>query len=245
MIAHFTLEICAGDIRSVIAAREGGASRVELCSALALGGLTPSEGLIRQAVELGGMPVNVLIRPREGDFVYSSAEIDCMLDDIDTARRLGASGVVVGALRPDNTLDEGTCRRLIQAARGMTVTLHRCFDLTLDLEDSLERAIALGFDTVLTSGGAPSAIEGTEAIRSLVNIARGRIDILAGAGVKSDNVSRLVLMSGVTSVHSSARVAAYTSQPAVTVRMGDADTGSHLSSDTQEIKQIIKALNSI
>ena len=158
------LEICAGDIASVIAAARGGAARVELCSALAVGGLTPSEGFIARAVAVPGVRKHVLIRPREGDFVYSPEEVAIMLADVAMAARCGADGVVVGALLPDGSIDTATTRLLVEAAhsRGLSVTFHRAFDHTADAVASLECIIALGCDRVLTSGLAPTALQGAE-----------------------------------------------------------------------------------
>lgn len=207
------LEICCGDIASVLAARQGGADRIELCCGLAEGGLTPSAALISGAVESGISRVNVLIRPRPGDFLYEPAELAIMASDIRRAIELGANGVVIGALTPDGDIDMELCRQLVGVARqtagevGLTdlnITFHRAFDVARDPERSLEEVIALGCDCLLTSGCAPSAAEGTATLARLVNRARGRITIMAGAGVNPSNAAAIAA-TGVGALHSTAR----------------------------------------
>ncbi len=199
------LEVCCGDIESVLAANEGGAGRIELCAALADGGVTPSAGMIRRAVELSHIPVNVLIRPRGGDFLYTPEEVDVMEDDIRLCGEYGANGVVIGALTPDGMIDEAVTRRLIEAAGNMSVTFHRAFDLCRSAEEGLDTLIALGCDRVLTSGQRASAMEGEETLRMLRDRAAGRIVILAGAGVNAEVAGRLVASGAADEVHASAR----------------------------------------
>lgn len=199
------LEVCAGDIESVRAAAQGGASRVELCSALGEGGVTPSIGFIRRALTVPGIKVHVLIRPRGGDFLYDNDEVDCMVDDIVAAREAGVHGVVIGSLTPDGDIDIAACRRMMDAAAGINVTFHRAFDLCRDKEKALEQIIALGCNRVLTSGQAPSAMEGTAALAQLVKQAAGRITILAGAGVGPQNAAEIIAASATNEVHASAR----------------------------------------
>ena len=163
------LEVCAGDIESVYAASRGEAQRVELCSALADGGITPSTGFIRQAVRVPGMKVHVLIRPRGGDFLYTPEEVASMTDDIVAAREAGAHGVVIGALTPDGDIDMDACRQMMEAASGMNVTFHRAFDLCRDPFEALDHIIALGCNRLLTSGQAASALDGAPMLRQLVD----------------------------------------------------------------------------
>ncbi len=204
------LEICCGDIKSVVAARQGGADRIELCSALAAGGLTPSAGMIETAVTVGVPEVNVLIRPRESDFLYSDAEIQVMLRDIRQSAEAGANGVVIGALNADGTIATGTCRRLIETARdhGLSVTFHRAFDQCSNPLRSLEEIIDLGCDRLLTSGQASSALIGAGLISSLQRHAAGRIIIMAGAGITPDNASEVMRATGVSEIHASAKTTA-------------------------------------
>lgn len=199
------LEVCCGDIDSVEAAAAGGADRVELCSALGEGGVTPSIGLIRSALAVPGIRVHVLIRPRGGDFLYDKKEVDCMVDDIVAAREAGAHGVVIGALTADGDIDMNACSRMMDAAAGISVTFHRAFDMCRDPRKALEDIISLGCDRVLTSGQAASACEGKETLAEMVRQAAGRITILAGAGVSPDNAADIIAASGTNEVHASAR----------------------------------------
>jgi copper homeostasis protein len=196
------LEVCVDGPAGLAAAIAGGAGRIELCSALALQGLTPAPGLMAQAAS-APIPVYPMLRPRPGDFVYDDAEIDAILRDIDAVRAYGLPGVVIGANRPSGALDAKALETLKVHAEGLDLTLHRAFDLTPDLAEALEMAIALGFSRVLTSGGAITALAGAEAIAGLVEQARGRISILAGAGVRPDNIAELVTRTGVTEAHGS------------------------------------------
>lgn len=196
------LEVCVESPAGLAAAIAGGAGRIELCSALALQGLTPSPGLMAQAAK-APIPINPMLRPRPGDFVYDEGELDAILRDIDALRACGLSGAAIGANLPSGALDVAALQRLMAHAQGLDVTLHRAFDLAPDLAEALEAAIALGFSRVLTSGGAISAMDGVEAIAALVEQGRGRISILAGAGVRPGNVADLVARTGVTEVHGS------------------------------------------
>lgn len=201
----FILEVCVGDTLSVVAAAQGGASRIELCAALGEGGVTPSHGLMRTARRLFNGKMHVLIRPRGGDFVYTPEEVQCMSDDIRCARECGADGVVIGALRPDGGIDIEGCKILTEAASGMSVTFHRAFDLCKNPSEALEDIIALGCDRVLTSGQAPSAIEGAELIAKLNHQANGRIRLLPGGGVNAHNARQILTATGCTELHASAR----------------------------------------
>ena len=199
------LEICAADMHSVHAAAEGGANRVELCSGLAEGGMTPSAGFVKSALKVPGIRVHVLIRPRPGDFLYTTEEEEIMIEDIRTMKELGAHGVVIGALTPDGDVDTAMCRRMMDAAEGMSVTFHRAFDLVRDPEKALEEIIALGCDRILTSGCASSALEGAETLRKLNQQAGRRIILLAGGGVSPANALAIMEQSGVSELHASAR----------------------------------------
>lgn len=199
------LEICAGSVESAIAARDGGAQRIELCAALEVGGVTPSAGLIAEARKVEGLTLNVIIRPRGGDFLYDSHEVACMEEDIRTCRRLGADGVVIGALTAEGDIDTAACRRLIEAADGMSITFHRAFDMCRDPRKALEELIALGCHRVLTSGQLPTAEAGIPQLKELVQQADGRIIIMPGCGVNSGNAARILNSTGATEIHASAR----------------------------------------
>lgn len=197
------LEICCCDLDSVKAAVEGGADRIELCSGLTEGGLTPSYGLISAAVGFG-IPVNVLIRPRGGDFFYSDSEVRIMREDIANAIRLGASGVVVGALESDGKVDVSLTRSFVECAQGKTVTFHRAIDLCSDPIVALEDIISAGCDTILTSGQECDALKGASNILKLRNKAAGRINVMAGCGVRPTNVAEILKFSGASAIHSTA-----------------------------------------
>ena len=204
------LEVCCGDLQSVRAAIEGGAHRVELCEALELDGLTPSEAMMASAIGMG-IPVQVLIRVREGDFVYSKDEICKMRNDIRLARKLGAAGVVIGALMPDGSIDEEAIRCMMDEAEGLSVTFHRAFDVCRKPEEALEKIISLGCHRLLTSGQATTAEQGIPMLKKLVKQADGRIIIMPGAGVNPQNASRILEETGALEIHGSLRRNGHTS----------------------------------
>ena len=201
------IEVCCISANDVLEARKGGAIRVELCTAISSGGVTPSIGLVRSAVKAadGGLLVNVLIRPREGGFCYDESEIRTMLEDIQACRSAGADGVVIGALTPDGDIDMEACRRMMDAASGMNVTFHRAFDVCREPEKALEQIIELGFDHLLTSGQRPSALEGSALIADLVRQAAGRITIMPGSGVNPGNIAEIESLTSASEFHSTAR----------------------------------------
>ena len=200
-----SVEICVDSVSSAIAAEQGGAARVELCSGLVEGGLTPSAGLIettRAAVSLG---VHVMIRPRGGDFCYDESEFEIMRRDTAVAKQLGANGVVFGILELNGGIDVGRTRQLVELARPLEVTFHRAFDMTADLNRALEDICAAGVDRVLTSGAEQTAWEGRSVIAKLVIQAQGRIVIAAGSGIKPENARALVEQTGVRDIHAGLR----------------------------------------
>lgn len=199
------LEICVDSVESAIAADRGGADRIELCSSLSEGGLTPSAGLIstvRSRVSLG---LFVMIRPRAGDFCYSADEFEVMKADIARAIDLGADGVVFGILKPDGAVDIERSKELVEFARPLGVTFHRAFDMSRDLEQSLEEVVQAGADRVLTSGGEQNVELGKKAIAQLCARAGDRIVVMAGSGVNEKNVRQLVMETGVREIHASLR----------------------------------------
>ena len=199
------IEVCAGSVESAIAAEKGGAKRVELCENLWEGGTTPSMGsieLARERIEIG---LNVLIRPRGGDFCYSDLEFEIICRDILRCKEAGADGVVVGHLLPNGDIDLEKLKKSIELARPMSVTFHRAFDVVKDPEKSLEELIELGVDRVLTSGQKNSAYEGRDLLAKLVQQAGDRIIILPGSGINKDNIGALVSETGAFEFHSSCR----------------------------------------
>jgi copper homeostasis protein len=197
------LEICVDDSVGLNTAVAGGADRIELCSALELGGLTPSTALLDRALRTG-FPIHMMIRPRAGDFVLAQGEAALMVEEIRLAVARGVAGVVVGALRPDGELDHEALARFRRAARDVTIVLHRAIDLVADPVAAVREAAALGYDKILSSGGAPTAIEGMAVLAAMVAEAGSRLSIIAGSGVTPDNVARLVAGTGVREVHGSA-----------------------------------------
>jgi copper homeostasis protein len=202
------LEVCANSATSAVAAQQGGATRVELCENLAEGGTTPSYGQIILARKQLHIKLYVLIRPRRGDFLYSDLEFEVMQADIRTCIEAGCDGVVIGILKADGTVDKERCTELVRLARqwGLGVTFHRAFDMCADQFQALEDIIDMGCERILTSGGKSTAMEGATVIAHLVEKAAGRIAIMPGSGITENNVADLVHFTGVTEVHSSARV---------------------------------------
>ena len=240
------LEICAGSVASAIAARDGGAQRIELCAALEVGGVTPSAGLIAEARKVEGLVLNVIIRPRGGDFLYDSHEIACMEEDIRTCRRIGVDGVVIGALTAEGDIDTATCKRLINAADGMSITFHRAFDMCRNPQKALEELIALGCHRVLTSGQAPTAEAGTALLGELVEQADGRIIIMPGCGVNSNNAARILQATGANEIHASARksVGSRMIYRNSSVSMGNSDSDEYArkETDVNEVRAIVNEI---
>lgn len=205
-MADVLLEVCVDSLQSLQAALEGGADRIELCSALALGGLTPSLGLM-QAAGAAAVPVYALIRPRGGDFVYDAADLAVMCTDIDAARDCGMAGVVIGASLPDNSLDRDMLEALVLHSDGMGRTLHRAFDLTgKGMAAALNLAVELEFERVLTSGGAETALAGILRLADLFERAAGRIGVMPGAGITPEVAGVLAARLPLRTIHGSCSV---------------------------------------
>ena len=194
------IEVCCFSLQSALTAQRAGASRVELCGGLAEGGTTPGAGLIRLARQHLTIPFTVMIRPRGGDFLYADTDVAVMKADIETAKTLGADGVVLGILNADGTVDEATTRALVELAHPLPVTFHRAFDMTRNPREALETVIRTGCARLLTSGQQPTAEAGLPLLRELVKQAGGRIEIMAGAGVSPDNAA-LFADAGLPAVH--------------------------------------------
>lgn len=235
------LEIAANSLASAIAAQDGGADRIELCSALEVGGLTPSHGLIARVRERVRIPLYVLIRPRAGDFVYDEFEFETMQRDIEACVALGCDGVVLGALDAQGDVDARHCRELIRAAGKLGVTFHRAIDVSRDPFAALEATIALGCERLLTSGGRANALDGAATIREMVARAGDRLPVMAGAGVTSSNVAKLRASSAAVEFHASARVQLpsrfrHGADPALGMSNGE------LRTDVNEVRALAAAL---
>lgn len=241
------LEVCCSDVDSLIAAKEGGASRIELCSALSEGGLTPSMGLIEKSVLLGFNEINVLVRSRKGDFLYSGNDMDIMIRDVEIAKDAGATGIVWGALLPDGSIDQRALERMMKAAEGLNFTFHRAFDLSSDPISSLEQIIDAGCSCILTSGLASSAYEGINMIANLNSRAIGRIDIMAGSGVNASNCREIVDRTGVKLIHATARCPQESRmtyrRPGVSMGIPGEDEYIRLVTSAGEVRAIIESIS--
>ncbi len=221
------LEVCIDNIESLTKAIEGGATRIELCSSLALGGLTPSFGFMQLAAQNSTVPVYAMIRPRQGDFLYNSDELAIMRQDILAAHNAGLNGVVFGMLDKNGHLPEQELLEMMLLVHGlgMQATFHRAIDQCADIKAALNILIKLQFERVLSSGQAASALEGVQQLNKMVTQARGRIAIMAGAGVNGDNVAAIIAQSGVREVHLSGKTtrASQMEYIAAQAHMGDKD----------------------
>jgi copper homeostasis protein len=233
------LEVCVADPASLAAAVAGGAERIELCSSLELGGLTPAPGLIRMAAATG-IPVYALVRSRSGDFVYDEADVEAMIGDIAAIRAAGLAGVVLGASLPNGALDGEVLRRLREAAEGLGTTLHRAFDLVPAIEPAVEVAVELRFERILTSGRAADALSGVADIVAAHRAAVGRISIMAGAGLRPDNVGELLASVPLNEVHSSCSIAV-AAQGVRAVDLGFA-APTRKQTDAEEIRRMKAAI---
>ena len=195
------LEICLDSVESAVAAERGGADRVELCAGLAEGGTTPSAGMIAAVRKKIAIGLQVMIRPRGGDFCYSADEFGIMQRDILIAKQLGANGVVLGILNVEGGVDKDRMRQLIEMARPLKVTCHRAFDMSCDMEQALDDLVGVGADRVLTSGGKKSAVDAMPTLKQLVQQAQSRISVMACGELSIANVKAVIAYSGVREVH--------------------------------------------
>lgn len=215
---NYILEVCADSVESALSAKAGGATRLELCANLVIGGTTPGYELFEQVKKETGLPIRVLIRPRFGDFLYSEYEYQQMLCDVRHFAEAGADGVVIGSLNADGTLNEVQMRGLARAAGGCGITLHRAFDVCEDPFAALQKAAELGVDTILTSGQEAGCMQGRELIRQLVraaehgawdgretSAAQRQMTILVGAGVVSSNIKEIAMTTGAHAFHMSGK----------------------------------------
>lgn len=202
----YTLECCVDSVESAIAAKKGGADRIELCSALVIGGLSPSQALYQKIREQVDIPIRVLLRPRFGDFCYTDFEHEILKEEIRSFRKLGADGIVIGTMKPDGTLNLEQMKELMEEAQGMPVTLHRAFDMCQDPFVTLEEAKKLGISTILTSGQKNTCVDGVELLKELVEKAQGETEILIGCGVDASVLPMLAEKTKAKAYHMSGKI---------------------------------------
>lgn len=229
----FIVEICVDSVESACSAEEAGAGRVELCSALSEGGITPSYGLIALVRQNINIDLNVIIRPRSGDFLYNDTELSVMRHDIDMAGEAGANGIVTGILMHDGTIDVERMARLVEYAYPMSVTFHRAFDMCREPLRAIDDVIATGAVRLLTSGQARRAVEGVTLIRELNEIAEERIIIMPGSGIDEFNISSIAIATGSREFHLSARM---TTDSQMTYRRKGISMGSPASPSEYQLK---------
>ena len=195
------IEVCVENTDGLVAAQRAGADRVELCASLLEGGLTPSWGMVEEAKRVATIPFHVIVRPRGGDFLYSEIEFAAMLADVEALMRLGIAGVVVGCLTARGEIDEDRMRVLVEAAGPLSVTCHRAFDMTRNVEAAVEALVRCGVARVLTSGQRDAAVDGINAIRAAVSAARGGLKVMACGGLDADNIAMVRDATGVPELH--------------------------------------------
>ncbi|MEP7110623.1 MAG: copper homeostasis protein CutC [Ferruginibacter sp.] len=236
-----SLEVIGFNIESCIIAQSAGADRIELCDNPGDGGTTPSFGFIKAARKNLTIELYPIIRPRGGDFLFSKAEFEMMKTDVQQCKELGCDGVVIGILKADGTVDKENCKQLVSLASPMGVTFHRAFDRTNDPFKALEDIIEIGCERILTSGQKPAALEGAELILSLIQQSAGRIIIMPGSGIRSDNIADIVEKTGAKEYHTSARIFRDSKMDFQNEVMNERLTS--LVTDGDEVRKIIKLLN--
>jgi len=240
------LEICCYTVESAIIAEKAGADRIELCENYSEGGTTPSYGSIKIAIDKLNIPVNVIIRPRGGDFLYSDTEFKIIKQDVKTVKQLGANGVVIGFLNSDGTIDIEKTKEIIELAKPMEITFHRAFDRCKNPFVALEQLIDLEIDSILTSGQKQTAIEGVNLIAQFVKQAGNNIIIMPGSGVNDKNISELIEKTNATEFHSSAKIFISSkmgySEKIVSMGSDNFDENSIISVNTDMIKEMKKTL---
>jgi copper homeostasis protein len=243
------LEICVDSVESAIAAEAGGAQRVELCSALSEGGLTPSLGMLRAARAAVKLGIYVMIRPRGGDFLYSETEYAIMLDDIARIAECGADGVVLGLLTAHGEVDVERTARLVEAARPMEVTVHRAVDMSRDLSAAMEGAIQSGAQRILTSGAASTALQGSAQIAALVRQAAGRIGVMVGGNVRPRNLGQVVAATGASQFHTALRTAVASPMEFrnAKLHLGNSGNGEYMRYEVlvRDVRQLREAMNAL
>jgi copper homeostasis protein len=236
----FKLEVIGFTLQGCIAAQHAGALRIELCDNPEEGGTTPSYGFIKIARKNLTVDLYPIIRPRGGDFLYTTSEFEMMIADIKVCKKLGCDGVVLGMLNADGSVDKVRCSRLVELAFPMSVTFHRAFDRVADAAQALEDIIEIGCERILTSGGEPHALDGVAAIASFIKQANGRIIIMPGSGIRSDNIFQISKQTGATEFHTSARN--FSKSKMEYINPGMNENLQPVTVDEEELQKIIEAL---
>ncbi|MDA0149120.1 copper homeostasis protein CutC [Vibrio sp. LaRot3] len=244
----YHVEVCIDHLESLHQAIAGGATRIELCSSLAIGGLTPSFGFMQQAGKLSSVPVYAMIRPRQGDFIFDAQDIDAMLLDIEAAAQAGLQGVVIGVLSPQGDIDLEQAKLLVEKAHSLNlgVTFHRAIDQSQDFRQAIETVVELGCERILTSGLAANVEQGIEVLKEMVELADDRVAIMAGAGLTASNVAHICQYTGVKQVHLSGK----STRPSLMqhasdkVKMGNDDIDDYIVpiTDSNKISSVVKEL---
>lgn len=244
MKREIVFELCAESVEACIAGQEGGADRIELCTALIEDGLTPSHGLVRVVLDRCSLPIHVLLRPRAGDFQYSAAEFSVMKEDLLHLKAMGVSGFVVGILHADATVDIERTRELVDLASPLEVTFNRAFDYTALLEQALEDVIAAGCRRVLTAGGEEDVVTGAAALARLVEQAAGRVEIAAGGGLRSEDAADVARATHARHFHGSLRQ--WEADTAILATAGHAENSSMVrppsAIDSKDIRALVMKL---
>lgn len=236
------LEICAVSPQSALAAYQGGADRIELCSALETGGITPSFSAIEMCVQQTEMPVFVLIRPRAGDFCYSETELQQMIRDIAICRELGVQGIVSGALHPDGNIHLSQLKALIKASTGMSFTFHRAFDRCRDPHTAAKQLADLGVDRILSSGQQPNALMGAPLLASLIEKIQGHITVMPGGGITHENIGEIYRITGASEYHFSAKKV---QKSPFSFRIDMADHNDYIESDEELVRKMVGLLRNL
>ncbi len=246
-MSKITLELCAANQESVAIASKLSIPRIELCTALELGGLTPSHALIEYACSLKNLNIQVLLRPRPGDFIYTKEEIEILKQDVQNCKQLGVNGIVIGFQKQDGNIDINLMKEFVQLAKPMEVTCHRVFDRIEDQFQAIDELVACRVNRILTSGGKPTAEEGKHQLKELVKYANNRIQILAASGINPSNAKEIINFAKLTQIHFSASVAVLHPTKIGEVdsnnkRRAGKDNISYYKSDTETIKKIQQAV---
>ena len=247
MNKRFLLECATDSVESALAAAAGGADRLELCANLIIGGTTPTLALYDEVRSHSDIPLFILIRPRFGDFLYTDYEANVICREIKMFQKAGAEGVVIGSLNKDGSLNVEHMKRFIDSAKDMSITLHRAFDMCADPFATLKQARELGVNTILTSGQAPSSLEGIDLYEKLIEKANGEISILAGGGIKASTIEKLLKQTSLTAFHMSGKIVVESSMvfrnPAVSMGLPGISEYNIWLTDESNVREARKVLD--